>query len=242
MNLVIDQGNTKAKLALFEGDDLLASTEVAELTREGVRAFVEGREVGHCILSSVKLLPLEITEFLRREIKRFFELGVNIILPIQVAYRTPTTLGVDRIAAAAGAYAEAKGKGAVVVDAGTAITLDYLSPEGVFEGGNIAPGLSLRFRSLHEFTDRLPLVSPEGDLPTVGYSTETAIRAGVVGGVCAEIEGFVAAIRATHPAVLIFLTGGDADFLADKLKCSIFADKNLVLKGLNRILNCNVEQ
>lgn len=242
MNLVIDQGNTKAKLALFAGGHIASATEVTELTVEAIERFIGTASVEACILSSVTQIPLETGEFLATSFKRFINLDVNTILPIQIGYRTPQTLGADRIAAVVGASLAAQGHGAVVVDAGTAITFDCLTPEGVFMGGNIAPGISMRLRALHEFTGRLPLVAKEGDTPLAGYSTETAIRAGVVGGVCAEIEGFVAAIRATHPALLAFLTGGDTEFLADKLKCSIFADKNLVLKGLNRILNYNVEQ
>lgn len=242
MNLVIDQGNTKAKVALFDNGELIWEDEVPELTIDYIVLLQKQYAIHHCILSTVKPLSAVLTTYLQGAFSRFIELGADTLLPVEIGYRTPHTLGADRIAAIVGASEQIKNEAVIVVDAGTAITYDFLNSNGVFEGGNIAPGIHLRLRALHEFTGKLPLIDKEGDSPRTGYSTETAIRSGVVNGVCFEIEGFIAKIKATHPSVLVFLTGGDSNFLAEKLKYPIFVDKKLVLKGLNRILNYNVEQ
>lgn len=242
MNLVIDQGNTKAKIAVFNQEQLIDFSETGLPTEEEIAALKERHHIQQCILSTVKALPESFLLFLARTFDKFVRLDSSTQLPFRVGYKTPHTLGMDRIAAIAGAWVQAEGKPVIVVDAGTAVTYDFMNEDGVYEGGNIAPGIHLRLRALHEFTGKLPLVDPLGDLPFVGYSTETAIRSGVVNGICMEIEGFIAKIKATHPAVLVFLTGGDANFLAEKLKYPIFVDKKLVVKGLNRILNYNVEE
>lgn len=242
MNLVIDQGNTKAKVAIFDDGELIWEDEVSEMTIDSIVSLRQQYDVDHCILSTVKPLSAALMTYLRSGFDRFIELGSDTLLPIKIGYRTPKTLGADRIAAVVGASVQIQDEAVIVIDAGTAITYDFLNPEGVFEGGNIAPGIQLRLRALHEFTGKLPLIEKEGDLPLAGYSTETAIRSGVVNGICFEIEGFIAKIKTIHPYVLVFLTGGDSYFLAEKLKYPIFVDKKLVLKGLNRILHYNVEQ
>lgn len=242
MNLIIDQGNTKAKIAIFNNQELYKLTELNALTVKSLEQFVGNLEIENCILSSVKILPTQMSEYLQSRFRIYIRLDYQTPMPLTLGYRTPATLGCDRIAAIAGAGAEYPGKPVIVIDAGTAVTYDFMNSDGVFEGGNIAPGLHMRLKSLHQFTDRLPNVDPLGDAPLTGYDTHTAIRSGVINGICYEIEGFVAIIRATHPSVLVFLTGGDSIFLAEKIKYPIFVDKNLVLKGLNRILNYNVEQ
>ncbi|MGL4292355.1 MAG: type III pantothenate kinase [Bacteroidales bacterium] len=242
MNLVIDQGNTKVKVAVFDHQQQIIFEETEHFTESEVLVLKQRYGITRCILSTVKVLPERFLLFLDQTFDKFVRLDPQTSLPFQVGYKTPHTLGMDRIAAIAGAWDQANGKPVVVIDAGTAITYDYMNARGIFEGGNIAPGIHLRFRALHEFTGKLPRVNPEGDLPFVGYSTETAIRSGVINGICMEIEGFIAKIKSEEPDVLVFLTGGDANFLAEKLKCTIFVDKKLVVKGLNRILNYNVEE
>ena len=173
-------------------------------------------------------------------------------LPLEVNYRTPGTLGSDRIAAAVGAWGEAPGRNRLaaavgaaseapgqnllVIDAGSAITIDFVGKDGKYNGGNIAPGIKMRLRALHEYTSRLPMVDKEGDTPTIGYDTETAIRSGVLNGICHEIEGYINEFKQKYCDVLVFLTGGDEKPLKNRIKNCIFADKYLVAKGLNRIL------
>ncbi|MDR2860026.1 MAG: type III pantothenate kinase, partial [Mediterranea sp.] len=126
-----------------------------------------------------------------------------------------------------------------VIDAGTAITYEFIDAKGQYHGGNISPGMQMRFKALHHYTERLPLIQSDGDAPPVGVSTETAIRSGVLKGIEYEMMGYITKFRDKYPDLLVFLTGGDAFSFDTRVKSIIFADKFLVLKGLNRILNYN---
>jgi type III pantothenate kinase len=156
--------------------------------------------------------------------------------PLDIAYRTPGTLGSDRLAAAVGAWDIQPGKNLLVIDAGSAITIDFVSRDGTYHGGNIAPGIKMRLKALHQFTGRLPMVEKEGDTPTFGYDTETAIRSGVLKGIAHEIDGYIEETRSKYGDIFVFLTGGDENSLKNMIKSRIFADKYLVARGLNRIL------
>ncbi len=123
-------------------------------------------------------------------------------------------------------------KAVLIVDAGTCVTYDLLTADGTFAGGNIAPGIRLRLRAMHEHTGKLPLIDDAGETPEIGFSTETAMRAGAVLGVAYEIEGYIARLNKVYPDLFVFLTGGDALKLAAKIKSRIFVDENLVLTGL----------
>ena len=162
-------------------------------------------------------------------------------LPIKRGYATPETLGLDRIAAVVGAVMQCPDKAVLIVDAGTCVTYDLLTADGTFAGGNIAPGIRLRLRAMHEHTGKLPLIDDAGETPEIGFSTETAMRAGAVLGVAYEIEGYIARLNKVYPDLFVFLTGGDALKLAAKIKSRIFVDENLVLTGLNRILQENAK-
>ena len=242
MNLIIDQWNTKTKIALYENDNITELTETEVLDRGTIDRIADETGVDNCIFSTVRNNHDEIRLYMESKFSNFIYLDYNTSLPIKINYRSVKTLGCDRIAAAVGVVNESCGNGAVIIDAGTAITSDFLSPENEYMGGNISPGIQTRFRSLHEFTGKLPLVERTGDVPMLGYDTETAIRSGVISGVCRELEGFISDIKATHPAVLVFLTGGDSIYLSERLKSHIFVDRNIVLRGLNRILKYNVEK
>ena len=127
----------------------------------------------------------------------------------------------------------------LIIDAGTCITYEVIDAQGNYWGGNIAPGMQMRLHALHEHTARLPLVSAEGPVPGMGYDTETAIRSGVLRGMKYEIEGYIKSMRAKYPKLLVFLTGGDKINFDSKIKNIIFADKYIVPRGLNKILDYN---
>ena len=159
-------------------------------------------------------------------------------LPIKNLYATPKTLGTDRISSVIGAFYATKCQSAVLcIDSGTALTYDIINKRGEYLGGNISPGQDMRFRSLHDFTSRLPLVEAEGTSSDIGTSTETAIRNGVMNGIQFEINGCIGHFRRKYRGLKVFFTGGNAENFADRTKNYIFADKYLVLKGLNIILN-----
>lgn len=165
--------------------------------------------------------------------------GASTPVPITNSYKTPQTLGVDRLAAVVAANDMQSGKDLLVIDAGTCITYDFIDAEGIYRGGNISPGVNMRMKALHWFTDKLPLVSPDGETPQWGNTTETAIRSGVIQGVGLEIEGYIRKIKEAYPSLLVFVTGGDGELFKMNDENTIFVDKYLVLKGLNRILNYN---
>lgn len=241
MNLIIDQGNTSAKLALFEGRELVKVRQTVHWDESFVDELISGRKVDAAIFSSVARYDISLLDILRNKFPLFVDFNKDTRLPVTLGYRTPDTLGRDRIAGVVGAMEQYPQSDVLVIDAGTAITYDFLRSDGCFLGGNIAPGINLRFTALNQGTGRLPMVGPEGDLPLLGYDTPTAIRSGVVRGILLEIEGYIRDLQLKCPSLFVFLTGGDALLLAAKLKSPIFVDKNLVLKGLNRILYDNVE-
>lgn len=242
-NLVIDQGNSTAKIALFEEETLVEQWRCEELRPEDLHRVAASTQVDAAIYCSVTHHSEDIIVTLRQIAAQVFELTSMLPLPITLGYTTPTTLGRDRIAAVAGAYAIAPGRTALVVDAGTAITYDVLLPDGTFPGGNIAPGLWMRAESLNRFTHRLPLVNVEAhsEVPLWGTDTPAAITAGVVRGVAAEIDGY----RRHLPAdTIVMLTGGDAERLAPLIDPApqggdIIVDPALVARGLNAILRHN---
>lgn len=236
MNLIVDIGNNSAKFFLFQGKQIILHTRRAGNISEVLDEWKSIYTIEKAIVSSV----VDIDTQLKRKLT---ELAIPVIwfnntteTPLKVNYSTPETLGSDRLAAAVGAWSEAPGQNILVIDAGSAITVDFVGKEGTYNGGNISPGIRMRLKALHEFTGRLPLVEKEGDIPFLGHNTETAIRSGVFQGVCHEIEGYISEFQRKYGSVLVFLTGGDENSLKNNIKSRIFADKFLVAKGLNRIL------
>lgn len=235
---VLDVGNSSVKAAFMEQGRIIRMSRV-ESVCDLPDDFIGSGEVSCGICSSVR--PLSGVELHSLENLPFdvMQLSSDLPLPLKISYSTPSTLGPDRIAAAVGAWNRAPGRNILVIDAGTAITYDVVTSDGRYIGGNISPGAALRFRSLHEYTASLPRVSPEGDIPMVGYSTETAIRSGVINGVVNEISGYVNRLSTVYDSLLVFLTGGDADLFEIPIKSGIFAVKFLVLEGLECICRFN---
>lgn len=239
MHLVIDIGNTIAKLAAFQGESLIEVQKDFSGTLEMLSGFVEKYNFRKGIVSSVAGANAEVQTRLNSLSFPIIEFSHKTPVPIRNAYRTPETLGMDRLAAVVGAVSMRPSTPLLIVDAGTAITYDFVDETGVYWGGNISPGIETRFKALHTFCARLPLVKQDGDMPDFGYSTETAIRSGVLRGVQLEIEGYIAEMKQQKPELFTFLTGGGAFSFDVKAKNDIFADVFLVLKGLNSILNYN---
>ncbi|MDX1940395.1 MAG: type III pantothenate kinase [Saprospiraceae bacterium] len=241
MNLTIDIGNTRIKLGLFEKERLLEKWIWEKWSLEELILLTTNQKVKNVILCNVgKTVPEEITNFLSSHFF-YIELNAHTPLPIQNAYKTPETLGKDRLAAVVGAYSMFPDQNCLIVDAGTCITYEFLSADGVYLGGNIAPGLEMRLKAMHYFTAKLPLVEIGETQNTIGYSTESAMRNGAQLGTMLEIQGFIDWCGSEWGSINVILTGGDADFLVKNLKSQIFVNLNLVLQGLNKILNYNVE-
>ncbi|RMB59217.1 type III pantothenate kinase [Dokdonia sinensis] len=237
MQLIIDVGNTKVKLAIFKEATLKEKREVVlEHFTQGVIDLVKSYPVTKAIISSVGRL----TELQCRSVQNRFPtiiLNHKTSVPFINEYDTPETLGVDRIGLIS-AFAKAyPGKNGLIIDAGTCITYDFITSRGVYKGGAISPGIRLRYTSLHSLTANLPLLETRVPKSFIGTSTESSMHSGVVNGVVQEINGVIAQYKEEYGHVHVILTGGDAQILSERLKNSIFAHSNFLLEGLNYILN-----
>ncbi|KOH42856.1 type III pantothenate kinase [Sunxiuqinia dokdonensis] len=243
MNLVIDIGNSRIKLALFSERDLMFNVPLDEVKPEQVKVLLdEHDDLKHAIVSSVRDYPEELKSFLENNFENFIELNADTPVPLINCYETPETLGKDRLAAAVGATEIFPGRNVLVIDAGTAITYEMVTAENKYLGGNISPGLTTRFKALHHFTGKLPLVMPTDDFPILGTNTQSAIQAGVQIGLLFEVQQYIDYFNTNYENLEIIITGGDAKFFDNKLKNSIFVHFNLTLIGLNRILEYNVKK
>jgi type III pantothenate kinase len=236
-NLIVDIGNTAVKLAVA------ANNTVTDKLVDDSASFGEGRAfltkygtLPRAIISSVRSDDDAVTALVRRLLPNAVALTPATPLPIRNLYASPEMLGNDRLAAAVGANFLFPSRNVLVVDAGTAITYDLVSEHGEYLGGNISPGVALRFKSLHAFTARLPLCGIANDYPSPGRSTREAITAGVLNGVIYEVKVNIEQFSLKYSNLKVVFTGGDADFLAKSIKKTIFVDYDLVLIGLNRIL------
>lgn len=241
MDLVIDVGNTLAKLAVFDSDGYMqyrgtsSVVDLADRVKELEKLF---SKIEYCLVSSVRSVGLEHLTYLE---KRFKLLYLTSELPVAFTnqYKTPKTLGVDRIALVSAVYAKYAQTNVLVIDIGTCITYDFMDAKGVYYGGAISPGVLMRYKAMHTFTEKLPLLEPDKDVLMIGANTNQAMHSGVILGVAYEIDGFINAYREKYSDLKIILTGGDTDFLRDNIKNDIFVNSNLLLEGLFNILNYN---
>ena len=245
-NLTIDNGNTSVKVAFFIGTQVVATNRFIRRDTRLLERFISTYKPDSAIVCSTASSPAaqRIEQVAEQRCRRVIHLSHETPMPIRLDYRTPQTLGRDRIATAVGAWNIARRleseSDVLVIDAGTAITYDLVTADGAFVGGNIAPGLSLRFKSLHEHTGLLPLVQPQGDTPVVGYDTDTAIRSGVLLGLLGEVKSYIHDLRLSHPNLMVFHTGGDGRLLQSRLEDkTIIYSEHLAAEGLNRILLYN---
>ncbi|MFL0353908.1 type III pantothenate kinase [Xanthomarina sp. GH4-25] len=243
MNLIIDVGNTFVKFAVFQADDLVfqSSVDVFQFEKEFQVIQKKYSNLIHCIVSSVGNLDKESINVLQESLKVVI-LNSETKLPFLNLYKTPKTLGVDRLALVSAAVKEFPNKNALIIDAGTCITYDYISNKNTYLGGAISPGIRMRYKSLNNLTANLPLLETNVANSIIGDSTENAIHSGVVFGVLNEIEGTISQYQQKYSDLTVILTGGDANFLSKQLKSSIFANSNFLLQGLNYILQYNTTE
>lgn len=245
-NLIVDIGNTRVKIAVMQRDSVVCDSVFGLFGAEAL-AYVEQQVAGfgvvRAIVSSTRGDGESVVALLRTVIAEVYLFDTTMRVPIRNNYLTPKTLGRDRLAAAVGAMA-LYGEDAdaqVVIDMGSAITIDLITKVGGFEGGVISPGVAMRFRALHEFTASLPLCEATDEKLVVARTTREAIEQGVMEGVSFEIEGHIGAVREQFDKIIVIFTGGDAKKFANRIKNAIFAQRELVLVGLNRILEYNAE-
>ncbi|WP_224995441.1 type III pantothenate kinase [Cesiribacter sp. SM1] len=240
-SIAIDLGNTRAKVALFEDTKLVRLESGLEIS--AITDWCRRQQAQYAIVASVGVSPEPVVASLSPFLQTLL-LQPGLPLPIQVAYKTPQTLGADRIAAAVGGAAYCAGKPVLVFDAGTCLTHEFVTQEGNYLGGAISPGLHMRLRAMHSFTARLPLIALEqGEEPPItGQSTAECLQSGAYWGMLGEIESTILRYRKISPHLSVILCGGDAKTFENKLKGSIFVVSELVLFGLNEILRYNVLQ
>ncbi len=237
MHLVIDVGNTKVKLAVFN-EAALVQTKIASRGTfvAALETISEEYTINKAILSSVAQLKQDEKQSIERLFLTLI-LDHNTTVPFTNLYSTPETLGIDRIAlvsAFVGKYEDLPG---LIIDAGTCITYDFVDEEANYLGGAISPGLRMRYQALHKQTDNLPLLETSEEIFLIGNSTAASMHSGVIFGITQEIEGQIQLYKQKHPNIKVILTGGDAHFLSKRFKNSIFADSNFLLEGLNFILS-----
>jgi len=240
MILAIDIGNTRIKSAVFEQDKLLgqyisATDDFLEKTNFILKQFPKIETI---IVTTVGDLDKKNFLAIENRTKVVF-INKDFKFPFKNLYETPETLGIDRMVLASGATIQFPNKNRLIIDAGTCITYDFVDEEDNYLGGAIAPGIRLRYESLHHFTAKLPLLKKEYPKNTIGNSTEESMHSGIVNGVIFEIEGYIDYFKSKNANFIIILTGGDADFLAKKLKNTIFANSNFLLESLNQTFQYN---
>jgi type III pantothenate kinase len=242
MNLIIDVGNTRIKAAVFEGNRLveLLVFDQNELL-EKVDFFRAKYSISQGILSSVAVLPTSVVQSLLKN-GPFIILDANTNVPFINKYKTKETLGVDRIALVSNAVVKFKNSNVLVIDAGTCITYDFVNEKEEYYGGAISPGIEMRYKSLHNYTSKLPLLEKKETNFIIGTSTAESMHSGVITGVIGEISFVIEKYSAENQDLTVVLTGGDTYFLAKQLKSSIFANPNFVLEGLNTILIYNKQE
>lgn len=242
MNLTLDIGNTCGKMVAFDGAKPIDELHVNHGDWVKLGEFCRRYRFERGIYSSVVNLSTGAESRINSLGFPMMKLVPGITpVPITIKYATPTTLGADRLAAAVGVYKKIPGRDILVIDMGTCITYDLITAKGEYLGGNISPGPTIRLKALNEHTDRLPLVEKKGDTPDVGYSTETAIRSGVMKGIEYEIEGYISDFLLKYPSLYVYLTGGVRLNLHISEKNRTFADGFIVPEGLNHILQYNEE-
>lgn len=234
-NLAIDIGNSSIKIGHFHGSKLIKDWVCSSF--EEVSSIAHQCEMPQIIICSVA----SDTESLEQILSTF---DINILtastpIPFSNHYKTKNTLGVDRIAAIAGAEQINGGKNNLVIDIGSCITYDFLDSEKVYHGGSISPGANLRFRAMSDYTKKLPFISQLKDTSLIGTSTEEAMLSGVFNGILAEIDGIIDSYQVKWPDLEVIMCGRGVNSFESKLKAHIFASPKLVLVGLNRILEYN---
>jgi type III pantothenate kinase len=242
MILAVDIGNTRIKAAVFEDATLLETfVFVKTELQKNIQNILKVHEnITHLVVASVSDVEKQAFSAFENAVNIHF-LSHKDSFPFVNCYETPHTLGIDRLVLAAGATLQFPGQNRLVVDAGTCVTYDFIDENNNYLGGAISPGLKLRYESLHHYTAKLPLLTLESPTHLIGNSTAESIHSGVVNGLVCEIDGFINQYKAQYSNFIIILTGGDAEFLAKRLKNTIFANSNFLIESLNQTFQYKIK-
>jgi type III pantothenate kinase len=238
--ICFDFGNTRLKYAIFEQGRLLKEAVISDDSVLSIEAILQEFSPERSILSSVIDHNAEI-ENLLAEKTSFHKLSHLTRLNFTTPVGKPASIGADRLALVAAAVDLFPGKNNLAIGLGTCITYNFINKNHEFIGGGISPGMDMRFKSLEMFTAKLPLVKEDWNLPLIGYDTVTNILSGVIIGMAKEIDGFIEAYAERYDNFNVLLTGGNSTYFAPHLKKQIFADPNLIFKGLYAISEYNYQ-
>ncbi len=240
MNLIIDVGNTLVKFAVFQEDLLIEKYKVVQ--SDAYKTFEEiifkHPSIQKAILSNVGKLDTDVLDIITSKFQLLI-LDNSTKIPFKNCYKTPKTLGIDRIALVSASVKQFPDKNVLIIDAGTCITYDFINTKNEYLGGAISPGIRLRYKTLNTLTANLPLLNTQMPKELIGNTTDSSIHSGVIFGILNEIEGVIHAYTEKYTDLTVILTGGDSNFLSKQLKNGIFANSNFLLEGLNFILEYN---
>ena len=235
IDLVLDIGNSRTKLALFAGGKLLRAGVAANGDAAAITAFVGTERIARIALGSVAREDAMLLEQLGSIAPVTIITGATAS-PLHNAYSSPTTLGVDRLANAVGAARMFPGRAVLAIDLGTCVTYDVVDANGAYCGGIISPGLRMRAQAMHAYSARLPEVDPAENTPLIGRDSDESLSSGAHHGLRAELKALIAEIGQQHADLAVVLTGGDAPRFERALENGIFAHPYLTLLGLHAIL------
>ena len=238
MIFVIDSGNTYTKIGQFVDGKLIKVHQKESL--DAIVKIVRKYHPEKVIIGSVNFQVPQFDKGMSGI--PVYHIKPATPVPFKIRYKTPETLGIDRLAAVAFAWEQFPDKNILAIDAGTCISYGFISKEGEYLGGGISPGIDLRFKSLHEFTADLPEVQFQEDIRFIGDSTRNSLLSGVVYGAIAEIEGIISKYKEKFGDLTIFMSGGSGIFFESKIKHSIFTFPNIVLLGLYSIYEYNIKK
>jgi len=241
MNLTIDIGNTLQKIALFKENELTEFYPLEKISVEDLeQLYLIHPEINASIISSVTNFDERIKSFLEDK-GQFIEFSENTTIPVHNKYSTPETLGEDRLAAVIAANHLFPKNNCLVIQAGTCITYEFIDHKKNYYGGAISPGIDMRLKTLDTFTGKLPLIERKEDIDLIGTTTDSSILSGVMNGILEEVDGIINRYQYLYPKLMVVLSGGDMNYFDKRLKNNIFALPNIVLNGLNIILEYNFE-
>ncbi len=238
ITLCFDFGNTRLKCGCFTGDQLSEIILLEDSSDKTIEKLIERYHPARTILSSVIEHDPEI-ENLLSSCSQFHKLNSYSKLPFTTPVGKPETIGPDRLALAAAAVFFHKGKNNLVIGLGSCITFNFINKYNIFLGGSISPGMEMRFKAMHHYTAKLPLIKPDWNFPLIGYDTRSNILSGVLFGIATEIDGVINMYKQKFSNFNVLLTGGDSLYFAHLLKSKIFADPDLIFKGLYAISEQN---
>ncbi|MBK6826687.1 MAG: type III pantothenate kinase [Chitinophagaceae bacterium] len=238
ITLCFDFGNTRKKVAVFEGSEIQEAITLPDDAQETIQPLIAKYKPAKSILSSV-IDHNPVMEELLAAATKFHKLSHHTKVAFTTPVGKPETIGADRLALSAAAVHYYPGQHNLVIGLGTCITYNFINKFHEFVGGAISPGMEMRLKALNYYTAKLPLVKADSNVPLIGYDTTTNITAGVVLGMAKEIDGFIEAYRERFRNFNVLLTGGDIVYLASHLKNKIFADPDLIFKGLYALSEVN---